>query len=404
MRTWIGVLVLTLSAGWVTPASAETAPPATRILLTPTADPATSQYVSWSRSRATEGQRVVLRTPDGTTRTARAVRKLGTSKRTAGIRQYRYVAKLTGLVPSTRYRYRITTAADSTRWHAFRTAGAADQPFTFLQFGDTQIDNAGVPNDIIDAATHRHPGAGLLLHAGDVVNHPWVRREWRQLHQALSPAGQSKNWLATIGNHEQCRLLSSCRSGDGSGFRSYFHAPSNGFAGQRKTWFFVDHGPARFIVLDSFGSDLKQQRTFVKQALRTNDRAWSIVLMHSGPFASVGHRRNTLMRKRFLSTFEKHGADLVLSGHDHSYARGHRNGVTYLTSVSGPKYYDSSRQDWKAGGATRVKAAYRTSTYQAVTVTPEKLSVRSIVGHRAKGAKPATKVGRTLDSFVLTRD
>ncbi len=402
MRIRIGTLALALTAGWMVPATAAVESPATRILLTSTADPATSQYVSWSRSRVSAGQRVVTKAPDGTVRTAPAVRKLGTSKRTAGSRQYRYVAKLTGLEPSTQYRYRIVTAGGATPWRTFSTAGTADHPFTFLQFGDTQVDNAGVPNTIIDAATRRHRDAGLLLHAGDVVNHPWVGREWAQLHQALSPVGQSANWLAAIGNHEQCRLLSSCRSGTGRGFKSYFHAPSNGFSGQRRTWFFVDQGPARFIVLDSFGSDLKRQRAFLKQALQSNGRAWSIVLMHAGPFASVGHRHNTEMRKWFLPTLQKYGADLVLSGHDHSYARGHKNGVTYLTSVSGPKYYASSGKDWRAGGATRVKSAYRTSTYQAVTVTPDRLTVRSVVGHRAKGATPAARIGQTLDSFVLT--
>src|SRR5690606_19987294 len=125
----------------------------------------------------------------------------------------------------------------------------------------------GVPEDIIDAATRKYPAAGLLLHAGDVVNHPWVGREWTDLHRALSPSGQSKNWLATIGNHEQCKLLSSCRSGAGRGFRSYFHAPSNGFPEQRRTWFHIDRGPARIIVLDSFGSDLRQQRAFLRKSL-----------------------------------------------------------------------------------------------------------------------------------------
>ena len=107
------------------------------------------------------------------------------------------------------------------------------------------------------------------------------------------------------------------------------------------------------IVLDTFGSDLRRQRSFLAHTLRTNPRPWSIVLMHSGPFASVGDRRNTEMRKWFLPTLERYDADLVLSGHDHSYARGRKAGVTYLASVSGPKYYESSGKDWRAGGATK---------------------------------------------------
>ncbi|MFH7322239.1 metallophosphoesterase [Aeromicrobium sp. JJY06] len=374
-----------------------------RLLLTPTADPSRSQYVSWSRPVAASGQRVIAVGPDGITRTVPARRKLGTTERTAGSRQYRYVVALSGLEPSTRYRYRVVGRGVATRWRAFTTAGPANRAFRMLQFGDTQIDNDGPPDRIIEAATERFPDARLLLQAGDVVNKPWVGREWSELHEALSPAGQWRSWVSSIGNHEQCRVRSSCRSGAGRGFRSYFQFPSNGFPDQRRTWFFLDQGPARIIVLDTFGSDLRRQRSFLAHALRTNDRPWSIVLMHSGPFASVGDRRNTEMRKWFLPTLERYDADLVLSGHDHSYARGRKAGVTYLASVSGPKYYDSSIRDWRAGGATRVKAAYRTSTYQVISVSPTQLKVRAVVGHRGKGARPAIKVGRTLDGFTLTR-
>lgn len=48
----------------------------------------------------------MVRAPDGTVRTVPAVRKKGTTVRDAGIRHYRYVAKVTGLRPATTYRYR----------------------------------------------------------------------------------------------------------------------------------------------------------------------------------------------------------------------------------------------------------------------------------------------------------
>ncbi|MET1132854.1 MAG: metallophosphoesterase family protein [Aeromicrobium sp.] len=406
MRTVSALLAAALATSVVPavpPGAAATAPGIHRILLTPTANPARSQYVSWSRGSASSGQRVVAVAPNGITLTAPARRKLGTTPGTAGSRQYRYVASLPGLAPSTRYRYRIVGRGVTTRWRAFTTAGPANRSFRLLQFGDTQIDNDEVPDRIIEKATERFPDARLLLQAGDVVNKPWVGREWSELHQSLSPAGQWRNWVSSIGNHEQCRLTSPCRSGSGRGFRSYFQFPSNGFPEQRRTWFYVDQGPARVIVLDSFASDLRRQRSFLAHALRTNRRPWSIVLTHRGPFASVGDRTNTEMRRWFLPTLEKYDADLVLSGHDHSYARGHKAGVTYLTSVSGPKYYATSSQDWRAGGATRVKAAYRTSTYQVITVTPTELKVRVVVGHRGTGATPAAKVGQAFDGFTLSR-
>lgn len=385
------------------PAGAAAPPGLGRILLTSTASPATSQFVSWSRTKPRGGQRVVTVAPDGTARTTPAKRKLGTTRRTAGSSHARYVAKVTGLRPSTLYRYRIVSGGDATPWRTFRTAGRARDTFSFLQFGDTQVDNAELPARIIDRAARRHPGARLVLQAGDVVNRPWSGREWADLHRAVNPSGQYRSWISSIGNHEQCDVPSPCRSGDARGFRSYFHGPDNGFRGQRRTWYFTDHGPARIIVLDSFGSDLARQRDFLVKALRTNRRPWSIVLMHRGPFAARGDRDNATMRRWFLGPLERYGADLVLSGHDHSYARARKAGTTYLTSVSGLKYYDTSARDFSRNGATRQRWAERTSTYQVITVARSALRVRSFVAHRDGGAEPDAKVGDVLDCFTLRR-
>ena len=375
----------------------------TRILLTSTSSPATSQYVSWSRARPMAGQRVVTVSPSGTVRTTPAQRKTGTTQSTTGSTQVRYVARVTGLRASTTYRYRIVGRGTVSAWRQFRTAPPASGAAPLLSFGDTQVRNAGVPESIIDRAVRSHPGATAMLQAGDVVNKPWVKREWTDLHRALTPSGQTRSWLSSIGNHEQCKVPSPCRSGSARGFRSYFHGPSNGFTGQRRTWYRVDHGPARIIVLDAFGSDLGRQRDFLVESLRTNRRAWSIVLMHRGPFAARGDRDNAEIRRAFLGPLERYGADLVLSGHDHSYARATKAGVTYVTSVSGPKYYDTSPKDFTENGARRVRSAERTSTFQVIDATPTTLRVRAVVGHRAKGSSTRVGVGGTLDTFTLRR-
>lgn len=231
MRLRIGGAIAVLVAATLSaaPAAQADGPPITRILLTATKDPSTSQYISWSLARAGRGIRVEVTAPDGTAIQPTVGRKTGTTKRSAGSTQYRYIARLRGLRPNTTYTYRIFSNGHATRFRTFTTAPPAGGSFTFLQFGDTQIDNDGVPERIIDDATSRFPGARLLLHAGDVVNHPWVAKEWTELARALSPAGQSANWMAAIGNHEQCVLVKNCRSEGGRGFRSYFQGPTNGF-------------------------------------------------------------------------------------------------------------------------------------------------------------------------------
>lgn len=376
------------------------------IVLTPTADPSTSQLVTWRTATAWSHQRVEVRGPDARVRGFTAVRKARTTVRSSGSAKPAYRARLSGLVPGTRYSYRIVTPAGASRWYRFTTAASGAVPFTFLTLGDTQIKNAGVPENIIDAAVKRYPDARLVLHAGDVVNSPWRRSEWNDLLKAMAPTRVNRNWIVSRGNHEHCALVSNCRSGRGQGFRTYFSWPDNGYPKQRSSWFYVDYQGVRFVVLDTFGSDLKRQAAFLDQALAKNPNRWSVVLMHSGPFAAGKKRTNSTMRSVFLPVITKRKVDLVLSGHDHSYARGYLgdpDSTVFLTSVSGPKFYDSSAADWRRGGATRVAAASRTATYQAVTVSGDTMTVRTVVGYRGSGARPAAKVGSVLDHVTITK-
>src|SRR5690606_18791505 len=74
MRTRVAIVVAAVCAAFLVPvpASADRPPGLGRILLTSTAEPATSQFVSWSRTEPRTGQRVVTVAPDGTVRTTAA--------------------------------------------------------------------------------------------------------------------------------------------------------------------------------------------------------------------------------------------------------------------------------------------------------------------------------------------
>ena len=63
-------------------------------------------------------------------------------------------------------------------------------------------------------------------------------------------------------------------------------------------------------------------------------------------------------RKVWKPLFDKYNVDLVLNGHDHTYARGHipiisadedseKLGTVYVTSVSGPKQYKVDKEQIK---------------------------------------------------------
>jgi hypothetical protein len=391
----------------VVPAASTGTPPMS-VVLSPGVDAASTQVVTWRSVRAWGNQRVVAQPVGGGTQVrATARRKAATTVRDSGSARPAYTAVLRGLQPGTRYRYRVVNDGGSAGDYHFTTATKGLTPWTFLTLGDTQVDNADRPAAIVRAALARFPSANLVLHAGDVVNHPWVHQEWVDLMAALAPVRTSRNVVASIGNHEQCILVRDCRSGGAQGFRTYFSSPSNGYPGQRSTWYRFDQQGVRFVVLDAFGSDLATQARFLDAQLRDNPQRWSVVLLHAGPFASRADRTNQAVFDRILPVLQRHDVDLVLSGHDHVYSSGYRgdtDGPVFATSVSGPKYYDISRADWDRRGATRTRWAERTSTYQVVDVTQDTLRLRSIVASKGSGARPSTSYGQALDDITIRKD
>jgi hypothetical protein len=391
-------------ASQATAAASSSAP--SRILLTPTADPATSQRISWTMPARTKGQRVAYRAPGAAAQQVRATRGVATSVKFSGSAQPRYSATLTGLTPGATYEYRILTSRGSSKWLSFTTANPAATSLTLIGLGDTQVDNRGVPRATLRRALADVPGAQLVLQAGDVVNRPYKGSEWADLFAAMGSSARTRNWLVSIGNHEQCVLVLKCRDNGAEAFRSYFDWPDNGFPEQGQTWFHVDYQGVRIVVLDSFGGRMAEQAAFLDKALAENPTRWSIVLMHAAPFGSRPERTNPPeVRDLWLPILERRNVDLVLSGHDHSYARGSRapNGPVFAVSVSGPKYYEVTDADWTLNGATRTVWAAATSTYQVITIAGDTLTYKAVVTHRGAGSTSPFGPGGVLDQFTIVK-
>jgi len=89
-------------------------------------------------------------------------------------------------------------------------------------------------------------------------------------------------------------------------------------------------------------------------------------------------------RDAFLPLFDKHHVDLVLTGHDHTYARSFRlvNGIVvtddvpgtvYIVSSSGPKFYEyTSPYD-----SLMARSGVNIQLYQIITVDGGRLSYRA---------------------------
>jgi hypothetical protein len=101
------------------------------------------------------------------------------------------------------------------------------------------------------------------------------------------------------------------------------------------------------------------------------------------PFYSPKQNRdNEHIRKHFQPILEKYNVDLVLTGHDHSYARGRasdnpqeKHPIMYVVSVSGPKLSDVGDKEWMEFSGEHKQL------YQIITIDSNKLNYESYAGN-----------------------
>lgn len=385
-------------------AHAQTVPE--RVLLSPTADPATSQTLTW---RTADDQDQVLEIaphtdPGQVTRVdANATARIGGAY---------HAATATGLAPDTDYRYRVGDGAGSvTPWRTFTTPAQDARPFDFLSFGDIQNDITAGAAPVVRAALAAEPDAALAVHAGDLIDSANNDAQWGEWFDAFgADATGGINHLTAPGNHEYAGQRLSGH------WTAQFPGAANGPTTGRdlpETVYHTDYQGVRFIVLNSNYRDaaplgaaawLDIQQRWLEQALQDNPHQWTVVTFHHPVFSNSPGRDNAPLRDAWLSTLEEYDVDLVLQGHDHSYSRGnlvaHRTedprvqtGPVYAVTVTGPKMYDAGDANWTRNGAeARVQAA-RTQTFQAVSVDGGTLEYEA-----------RTAQGTLVDSFTIVKD
>jgi 3',5'-cyclic AMP phosphodiesterase CpdA len=135
------------------------------------------------------------------------------------------------------------------------------------------------------------------------------------------------------------------------------------------------------------------QAAWLDAQLAASDARWRIVTMHHPVFSSGRDRDSPDRRTALLPVLLKHRVDLVLQGHDHTYARGSvreqdqapersaatdRGAITtmFVNSVSGPKQYQFSENGWDQyapTGVTLERRAENTQFYQVISIEDDAL-------------------------------
>jgi len=310
-----------------------------------------------------------------------------------------------GLKPDRLYAYRVGDGSSHwSEWIQFRTAKPDYSPTKFVYFGDAQNDVLSHWSRVIRMAYQTAPDATFAIHAGDLINKAHRDYEWAEWYKA----GQ---WTAipVVGNHE----FSSIANGEDKKlsiqWRPQFTLPVEEKLDPKlhETVYTVDYQDIRIIVLNS-NTKLKEQTNYIEKQLENSSAKWHIITCHHSVFSPAKGRDFKFARKNWKPLFDKYNVDLVLNGHDHTYARGHVPiqtiekdevnglGTVYVTSVSGPKLYQLDSEQMKnylAEGYKSDKTAEQTQFFQVITIADDKLTYVAY-----------TALGEEYDRTVIKKD
>ncbi|MEM7199046.1 MAG: metallophosphoesterase family protein [Planctomycetota bacterium] len=374
-----------------------------RIVLTWSADPATTQTVTW-RTDPSAGDPVAefAVATDGPTFAKKATRIAAATTTPLGEAPngaLYHTAVLRDLEPRTKYAYRVGDGDDWSEWSHFTTASDEAAPFSFLYFGDAQNDIKSHWSRVVREAFKDAPRAAFALHAGDLVNHANADDEWGEWFYSGGWIFRTMPQLATPGNHEYNR------HGLSKHWEPTFEFPRNGPDDLQSSVFWLDHQGVRFVSLDS-NRDVDPQAAWLDSVLQDNPCRWTIVTLHHPLYSTAKGRDNAKLRGVLQPVFDRHGVDLVLQGHDHSYGRsglmhhGERvpanlttgarvqsgRGTVYVVSVSGPKMYSvGERPLWQ-------RTANGKQLYQVLSIDGAELRYAAY-----------TATGELFDRFVLRK-
>ena len=265
--------------------------------------------------------------------------------------------RLDGLDPDTRYYYSIGTTerdlvGDDVE-HFFVTVPEVDSqtPIRVWVLGDSGTANPFI-KDVRDAyvAFTADRRTDLWLMLGDNS----YRRGWNEDYQCavfdVFPEFLKRSVLwPSLGNHDVVK------SAPGIGpYFDIFTLPTEGEAGGvasgTESYYSFDHANVHFICVDSSGSDRSpagKMLTWIREDCAATTQEWMVAFWHHAPYSKGTHnsdqeRPMMEMRERVLPILEDAGADLVLTGHSHTYERsyllrghyGHSRTVTEVTPSS----------------------------------------------------------------------
>jgi acid phosphatase type 7 len=316
-----------------------------------------------------------------------------------------HAALIDSLEPGTTYVYRVGDGSNVdddgwSEWFQIQTPAHGDQtPFSFIYFGDAQNNVKSMWSRVVRKSYQMMPTVHFMLHAGDLINHSESNQEWGEWFYAGGHIHATVPSIMTPGNHEYSKGVLSAL------WKPQFNLPKNGPSeATQETCYAVEYKNMKLVSIDAVSlqdeeASRQAQVQWLDSVLANNTKKWTVLTMHYPIFSTAKGRDNTVLRESLLPLINKYQVDLVLQGHDHTYARGtvtnqdegltvqEDAGTVYAVSVSGPKMYASQDQEWMQ------RRGEYTQLFQIITVGQETLSYEAY-----------TPMGSLYDAFDLQKD
>lgn len=321
-------------------------------------DPRTSMVVSWRTGddvtlagRVRYGQDGALdREVNGYTF------RYATGYSTTGEAQVRmHEAHLCGLEPDTAYDYQVVSD-DGHRSPVYRFHTAPDRALTpdatvtIASVGDSR-DGYQVWARVVEQLRQRAPD--LVLFSGDAVTFGPVQDEWDEFFAVAEPLFATTPVVAVHGNHELNAI----------NYYSQLAMPGD------EESFGFDYGPVRVTVANdspALAGDLAGSIAHFLDEDLAADAPWKLVTHHRPAYsASSGHGSDETLQAEWVPIFDRHGVDLVLNGHEHTYERTHplrggeraAGGTVYVVSGgAGATLYDPG-MEWFTARSAKLHSA-----------------------------------------------
>jgi len=276
------------------------------------------------------------------------VRELTPGETDLGSSYYRHTVHLNNLEPGAKYYYRVehdgVPVADEPTL-TFQTPSSG--PFRFLAFGDS---GTGRVQQLDLAAQMMREQVNLVLHLGDIAYMAGSFAEYEAFYfNVYRDMMRQVPFFPCPGNH-------SYWTREAFPYLTMHDLPQVAMAPatEKGRYYSFDWHHVHFVAVDTNAplSRAVQGRSpmlqWLDQDLAATRQYWKVVFFHHPPFAGGPNETDPLSilaREHVVPILERHGVQLVLCGHEHSYQRSHPlrqgeivepgKGTIYMTSGGG---------------------------------------------------------------------